>query len=108
MRIWDQLRRFFRWCSGGETWNAIIAVQGRCDNLSDRHEALSNSLDDLVRQVGEMQRVRTLRGESFQKQIDDLRAVVAQIGKETPLPVHVARNFADVRRFLREDEDGKV
>ena len=41
----------------------------------------------------------------LQKQINDLRAIVGQIGKETPATPRVAKNFREVREFLRENED---
>ena len=76
----------------------IIAAMSRGEaGLTKRLEDLEAAVEDLVRQIG-------LQKRDLDKQLSDLRAVVAEASQQTKQKPVVARTMADIRRFTGDDE----
>ncbi len=99
MRVWDWIRAFF----GApqqivELRAAISRSEARMLRQTDAQESsLREAIANLSQDLAET-------GRNHEKQLSDLRAIVAQLGEQAKQKPPMAGSMADVRRFIGDSE----
>ncbi len=96
-----RLLNWFRWLftayrTPNTAADAVEALANSQAALTERLNVLTSLHVDLVQQVGSQNAAKD-------KQLNDLRAIVAQMGEQAKQKTAVARSMADIRRFTGDD-----
>jgi uncharacterized coiled-coil DUF342 family protein len=107
MRVSDWFRWLFTAYRKPDAVTESVAILERVEkSLIARIAELNERHVDLVNHVGELQRKRAEIDRGHDKQLADLRAILANLNEQAKnAQPAVARSMADIRRFTGGDDE---